>query len=64
LMAQTGSWIICRWFFEIEYHPAAGSSLLLVALTMLLVTTVGLLASVSILRSKPITYLREQTAEE
>ena len=64
LMAQTGSWIICRWFFEIEYHPAAGSSLLLVALTMLLVTTVGLLASLSILRSKPITYLREQTAEE
>lgn len=64
LMAQTGSWIICRWFFEIDYHPAAGSSLLLVALTMLLVTTVGLLASVSILRSKPITYLREQTAEE
>jgi putative ABC transport system permease protein len=64
LMAQTGSWIICRWFFEIDYHPAAGSSLLLVALTMLLVTTVGLLASMSILRSKPITYLREQTAEE
>jgi len=64
LMAQTGSWIICRWVFEIEYHPAAGSSLLLVALTMLLVTTVGLLASLSILRSKPITYLREQTAEE
>ena len=64
LMAQTGSWIICRWFFEIDYHPAAGSSLLLVALTMLLVTTVGLLASLSILRSKPITYLREQTAEE
>ncbi len=34
------------------------------ALTVLLVTGVGMAASLSILRSKPITYLREQTSEE
>ena len=36
----------------------------MVAVTIVLVTTVGMLASVSILRSKPIQFLREQTEEE
>lgn len=63
-MAQLGAGILCRWFFKIDYHPAVGASLLMIALTMLLVTGVGMAASVSILRSKPITYLREQASEE
>ncbi len=64
LMAQVGAWILCVWFFKIAYHPAVGASLLLIVLTMLLVTGVGMAASLSILRSKPITYLREQASEE
>ena len=64
LMAQIGAWIICHWFFKVTYQPAVGASLLMIGLTMLLVTGVGMAASISILRSKPITYLREQTSEE
>ena len=60
LLSQVGSWIISVQVFEIDYRPFLGPSLLLIALTLLLVTTVGLLASLSILRHKPITFLREQ----
>jgi putative ABC transport system permease protein len=64
LMAQVGSWALCRYLFEINYQPALGASLLLVAATMALVTGVGMAASGSILRSKPILILRELTATE
>ena len=64
LMAQVGSWALCRYLFEINYQPALGASLLLVAATMALVTGVGMAASGSILRSKPILILRELTSTE
>jgi putative ABC transport system permease protein len=64
LMAQVGSWALCYYLFEIAYHPAPGASLLLVLITMALVTGVGMGASGSILRSKPILILRELTATE
>ncbi|MEZ4865181.1 MAG: FtsX-like permease family protein [Caldilineaceae bacterium] len=64
LMAQTGSWALCTYLFEIDYHPALGASLLMVAATMALVTVVGMTASLSILESKPILILRELTATE
>lgn len=63
-MAQVGSWALCHYLFEINYHPAVGASLLLVAATMAVVTAVGMAASGSILRSKPILILRELTATE
>jgi putative ABC transport system permease protein len=63
LLSQVGSWIIITFAFELTYQPFIGASLLLVILAMLLVTTVGLLASVSILRQKPILFLRQQTGE-
>lgn len=64
LMAQVGSWALCRYLFEINYQPALGASLLLVLATMALVTGVGMAASGSILRSKPILILRELTSTE
>lgn len=64
LMAQVGSWALCRYLFEINYQPALGASLLLVAATMALVTGVGMAASGAILRSKPILILRELTSTE
>lgn len=64
LMAQIGSWALCYYLFDIAYHPALGASLLLVVATMAVVTTVGMAASGSILRSKPILILRELTATE
>jgi putative ABC transport system permease protein len=63
LLSQVGSWIIITYAFELTYQPFIGASLLLVISAMLLVTTVGLLASVSILRQKPILFLRQQAGE-
>jgi putative ABC transport system permease protein len=64
LMAQIGSWALCRYLFAVDYDPAIVPSLLLVVATMTLVTGVGMAASGSILRSKPILILRELTATE
>lgn len=64
LMAQIGAWILCGYIFEIDYHPAVGMSVLLVVATILLVVAVGMVASLPILRHRPIDYLREQSAEE
>ena len=50
--------------FDLDYRPFVGASLGMVLITIVLVTLVGMLASVSILRSKPIQFLREQTEEE
>ena len=63
LLSQVGSWIIITYAFELTYRPFIGASLLLVVFTVLLVTTVGLLASLSILRQKPILFLRQQSGE-
>jgi len=63
MLAQVASWAITTQLFDLEYNAYFSSSLLLIVVTILLVMTVGLLASVSILRQKPITFLREQTAE-
>ncbi|MEM7114519.1 MAG: FtsX-like permease family protein [Chloroflexota bacterium] len=62
-LSQLTGWILVTQVFELDYVPHLGSSLLLLFFTVLLVTAVGLLASVSILQKKPITFLREQTVE-
>lgn len=64
LMAQVGSWALCRFLFEISYQPTIGASVGLVAATICLVTGVGMAASRSILGSKPILILRELTSTE
>ena len=63
LMSQIGSWIISVTVFEIDYRPFIGASLAMMAMTILLVITIGLLASIPILKQKPISFLREQTEE-
>ncbi len=63
LLAQVAGWLISTQVFELTYKPFIGASLLMIGATMLLVTTVGLLASISILKKKPIIFLREQTEE-
>ena len=60
LLAQTGSWIICRYALDVEMRPFAGISLLMLLSTTLLIIMVGLGASRSILRVKPVVFLREQ----
>ena len=63
-MAQLGSWLINTRVFDLDYQPFIAASVGMVVVTMLLVTAVGMAASVSILRSKPIQFLRAQTEEE
>ena len=63
VLSQTCSWIICSNVFEISYTPFMADSFLLIAATVLLIVTVGLLPSVSILRQKPVIFLRNQSQE-
>ena len=62
-LAQIGSWIVSTRVFEIRYAPLLGASALMVVGTVGLVMLVGLLASIPILRQRPIRFLREQTQE-
>ncbi len=59
VVAHTGSWALCRYFFEIEYIPYVSATATLVLATVFLVVFVGLLSSLSIVRQKPARFLRE-----
>ena len=63
LISQAGSWLICLKVMNISYTPFVFESIILIVVTVLLVVTVGLLPSISILRKKPVVFLREQTQE-
>jgi putative ABC transport system permease protein len=63
LLSQVGSWLICQNVLNISYKLFVFESILMLTGTILLVVTVGLLPSISILRKKPIVFLREQTQE-
>ncbi len=62
-ISQTGAWIISVRVLDIAYRPYPGASLLMGAATVLLVVAVGLSASLSILKQRPVIFLREQTEE-
>jgi putative ABC transport system permease protein len=64
LMAQVAAWAIMKYLFELAYQPFVLPSVLLVLFTVVAVTAVGMGASISILRSKPILFLRQQGEEE
>ena len=60
LLAQAGSWTICRFWLDIPYHPRWLACLTVVLATTLLVLGVGLASSIPIIRQKPSHFLREQ----
>jgi putative ABC transport system permease protein len=62
-ISQIASWIICARIFDIAYQPNPGASLLMVLATVCLVIGVGMSASISILKKRPVVFLREQTEE-
>jgi len=64
LMAQIGTWLIAKYLLEVNHEANLLASVALVLGTMGLVTVVGMGASLSILRSRPITYLRQNSGEE
>jgi putative ABC transport system permease protein len=63
LAAQIGSWLLCRQVFDIAYRPFWWESLIAVGLAGLIIVTVGLAPSWSILKHKPVVFLRQQTEE-
>ena len=63
VLSQTSSWIICSKVFDISYTPFLVESFYLIAATVLLIVAVGLLPSISILRQKPVIFLRNQSQE-
>ena len=60
LISHVASWIICSQVLNIPYQPFLGSTVIMIAATLVLVIGVGLGASVSILQQKPIAYLRDE----
>ncbi|MFO7632139.1 MAG: FtsX-like permease family protein, partial [Caldilinea sp.] len=64
LMAQVAAWAIMTWLFELDYQFLSGASVAMVAITIAAVTAVGMVASIGILRSRPIAFLRLQTENE
>jgi len=63
VMAQTGAYWVCKVKFNIGYQPFLSVSLVMLAATVALTVTVGMVASRSILAKKPVAYLREQQNE-
>ncbi|MFZ4857308.1 MAG: ABC transporter permease [Desulfuromonadaceae bacterium] len=63
ILAQTASWGICRFSLDVTYQPGAAISFTMILVTTLLVIAVGFGASYSILRVKPVVFLREQADE-
>ncbi len=62
-LSQMGSWLVSARLLDIPYRPFPGVSTLMVLATLAVATLVGLLSSLSVLRQKPIDFLREQTEE-
>jgi putative ABC transport system permease protein len=60
ILAQAGAYWVCTVKLEIGYRAWVIPSVLLVAVTLLLVLVVGLTASRSIMEKRPVVYLREQ----
>lgn len=63
LIAQVGSWLICRQVFDISYAPFWGDCLLGLAAAGAIVVVVGLVPSWPILHQKPVIFLRQQIEE-
>ncbi len=63
IISHVGSWAVCRWIFDVPYKPLPVATGIMILSTILLVITVGLSASLSILRQKPIGYLRDEGQE-
>ncbi len=59
-ISHVGSWAICHYLFEISYSPNLVASIVLGLATSSLVILTGLVSSFSIVKEKPVGFLREQ----
>ena len=63
IFSQAVSWAVCRFVFDIAYDPMFFKALAFMLVSILLVAIVGWLPSWSIMRQKPVLFLREQSQE-
>ena len=63
VMAQVLAWWVCTTRFDVSYQPFLLASVTMASVAIVLVVTVGMIASRSILAKKPVVYLREQQNE-
>jgi len=63
VISQTASQLIATQMLDIDYRPYLAESGLMVLATILLVLLVGSIATLPILKQKPVVFLREQTEE-
>lgn len=63
LISQIAAWIVTVNVFQVDYRPFTASALAVIGAATALVIVCGLLPSWSILRQKPVIFLREQTQE-
>lgn len=61
VISHSGSYLICRYIFDISYHPHFIESLGLILVTLMIVLSVGLIASAPVVKQKPINFLRHET---
>jgi putative ABC transport system permease protein len=59
-ISQLGSYLVCHYRFQIPYHPHLIESLYLIGATLVIVVSVGLLASIPVITQKPIAFLRNE----
>lgn len=60
VVAELGSWIVCRFFLKLEYSPVWSATLLMFLFTAILLCSLGLVSSMSIINRKPMQFLSEQ----
>ena len=63
VFSQIVSWIITTRVFDIGFKPFVAGGVIMVVFTVALVMSVGLLPARSILKYKPVKFLREQGQE-
>ncbi len=61
VLSQMASWLVIVKVFDMSFKPFAGAGFLMTAAATLLVMAAGLLPSLTMLRQKPVVFLREQT---
>ncbi len=62
-ISQIGSWVVCIRIFEIPYNPFPMGTAIMMALTIILIISAGMVSSRAILQQKPAVFLRQQTGE-
>lgn len=60
VVAQAGSWLLCRFVLGVTHQFNIVFCLLLILLTCIIVVVTGILSSVSIIRKKPGQFLKER----